>query len=112
MRIHRLLLVALAVAALPAAASASTITQEGSTLVMRGAPGETNVFHVAPDEDSPGRLLLSDTSQPTSYPSDCAVPWDYFAFVSCPMPSAASGSKAATATTSSTSTTTCRAALP
>ena len=54
---------------------------------MRGAPAETNVFHVAPDEDSPGRLLLSDTSQPSSYPSDCAVPWDYFAFVSCPIPS-------------------------
>ena len=86
MRFHRHLLVALAVAALPAAASASTIADEGGTLVMRGAPGETNVFHVAPDEDSPGRLLLSDTDQPTSYPPGCTIPYDYFAFVSCPMP--------------------------
>jgi hypothetical protein len=87
MRTRLLTLLLAASAALPAAASASTITQEGGTLVVRAAPGETNVFHIGPDDDSPGGLLLSDTNRPTSYPSDCTVPWDYFAFVSCPTPS-------------------------
>ena len=87
MRIHRLLLVALAVAAFPAAACASTITQEGNTLVLRGAPGETNVFHVGPDDDSPGRLLFSDVTVPTSYPAGCTLPWEYASFVSCETPS-------------------------
>jgi Ca2+-binding RTX toxin-like protein len=87
MPIHRLLLlVALALALVPAAASASTISLEGDTLVMRGAPGETNVFHVGPDDYAPGHLLFSDVTQPTSYPSGC-TPWEYSSFVSCETPS-------------------------
>jgi Ca2+-binding RTX toxin-like protein len=88
MRSHRLLtplLAALAVAALPAAASASTISLEGDTLVLRAAPGEKNWLTVGPDDYAPGRLQLSDIGQPTSYPSSC-TPWEYTSFVSCEIP--------------------------
>ena len=52
-------------------AGASTITQEGSTLVLRAAPGEKNWLVVGPDDYAPGHILLSDTNQPTAYPSTC-----------------------------------------
>jgi len=86
MRIHRLLLVALAVAAFPAAAGASSITQEGDALVLRAAPGETNWLTVGPDDYAAGHILLSDTSQPASFPSTCTA-WEYSSFISCELPS-------------------------
>jgi Ca2+-binding RTX toxin-like protein len=86
MRLLTPILAALAVAALPAAASASTISLEGDTLVLRAAPGEKNWLTVGPDDYAPGRLQFSDIGQPTSYPSSC-TPWEYSSFVSCDVPS-------------------------
>jgi Ca2+-binding RTX toxin-like protein len=86
MRLLTPILAALAVAALPAAASASTISLDGDTLVLRAAPGEKNWLTVGPDDYAPGRLQFSDIGQPTSYPSSC-TPWEYSSFVSCDVPS-------------------------
>ena len=85
MRTRLLTLLLATAAALPAAASASTISLEGDTLVVRAAPGESNWLTVAPDDYAAGHLLLSDTNQPTSYPATC-TPWEYSTFVSCETP--------------------------
>jgi Ca2+-binding RTX toxin-like protein len=85
---HRLLtplLAALAVAALPAAAGASTISLEGDVLVVRAATGEKNWLTVGPAE-SAGRVSISDISAPAADPSLCTAD-EYSTFVSCVTPS-------------------------
>jgi Ca2+-binding RTX toxin-like protein len=81
----RLLTLLVVVASLPATASASTISREGDTLVLRAAPGEKNWLTVGPDTYAPGRLVFSDINQPTSDASMC-IPDEYSSFVSCTAP--------------------------
>ena len=64
---HHLLtpiLAVLALPAVPAAAGASTVTLEGDTLVVRGAPGERNVLSVGPAEA--GGLSIGDVTKPSA----------------------------------------------
>jgi len=66
----RLCALLVVVAASPATASASTISLEGDTLVLRAAPGEKNWLTVGPDTYAAGRLVFSDTRR--SCPSTAA----------------------------------------
>ena len=82
MPIPRLLIAGLAVAAaLPATASAATLTQEGDALVFRAAAGEANFVTISSQE---GKLTISDdalnaapagcTRLDVGYPWVCDVP--------------------------------------
>ena len=74
-----------AVAVIPSTASASSLTYEGDTLVVRAAPGEANWVNLSVDQ--PGRLAVSDSGAATftfpaerctqlssDYPAQCDVP--------------------------------------
>lgn len=70
MRSHLLAATAVAaLAAIPSTATASSLTYEGDTLVVRAAPGEANFVTLSGDE--PGRLSVSDSGSPSfTFPGD------------------------------------------
>jgi hypothetical protein len=76
------------VALLPGVASASQVLVEGSTLVLRGDPGERNVFIVGADQNAAGRILFTDrTANPmTAAPAAGCTAWStgWGSFASCP----------------------------
>jgi len=75
---HPLALVAalVAIAIVPAAASASTLTVEGGMLVLRAAPGEQNTVSVAGDETDT-LVAIGDVARP-AYPAGTCAP-DFWA---------------------------------
>jgi hypothetical protein len=68
---------------IPAAANASTVTREGDTLVVRGAPGELNYVSVGPSDAPSLPLRIGDSASLTS--DVCTSP--FYGFVDCDMPS-------------------------
>ena len=77
---------ALAAAAVPTAAQASTASLENGALVVHAAPGEVNHFHIGPAWDS-SRLRISDDERPSSFPSTCTAPDDEgYGAISCAVP--------------------------
>lgn len=76
----------LALALLPATASASTITVEGGVLVLRAAPGEQNSVTLSGDETDE-LVEVRDSDQP-AYPAGVCAParWNLSAVVCDPQP--------------------------
>ncbi|HET7051241.1 MAG TPA: hypothetical protein VFI54_23445 [Solirubrobacteraceae bacterium] len=75
---------ALAAAAVPAAAGASTVTLEGDVLVVRGAPRELNVLSVNPADDSRA-VSIGDLTEPSDQTSLCTSE-PYSVFLTCAAP--------------------------
>ncbi len=83
-------LAALAVLAVVPAASASTLSRDGGTLVLTAAPGEANAVVLDMTEDGEGspRFTITDDAGITAFPSGCTTdefdPQTHY----CPLPAA------------------------
>ncbi|MFA9273207.1 MAG: catalase, partial [Baekduiaceae bacterium] len=81
----RILLPALAaLAVLPAAAQAGTVTFEGDTLVLRAAPGEANSLTISSEET--GKVALSDGGAGYTFPADRCTQLDPQYAIHCDIP--------------------------
>ncbi len=72
-----------ALALVPAAASAGTLSYENDTLVLRAAPGEANSITLSGEE--PGRLSVSDSAT-TSFPAQRCTQVDVGYSIHCDVP--------------------------
>lgn len=68
-----------------ATASASTISYEGGTLVLRASPGEANYVGIGAHADQPGMLAVNDTNKPDA--AGCTFDSEFHQWATCPVPS-------------------------
>lgn len=67
-----------------ATASASTLTYEGGTLVLRASPGEANFVGIGAHADQPGMLAVNDTNKPDT--SECTFDSEFHQWATCAIP--------------------------